>query len=261
MPTEPDRPDATLPKFARARTPAFRLDSSREDEGGIFTEFFRSGTAPQAAFDERFPRILSDIDVLRGTLTPGFSDLREARLNQVENARTRAVGNLRDSLARRRVLGSSFGDDQLIRAELEFAQEAANQEALTFLEELDANSRILAFESQQMFAALERELAELGISADFSVRTADLFSRNLQFENELAVEAAAESSSATGSFVGTGLGFVSRGLGIAASRGAFDDLFTSGAQFTGGSGSDVVSFAPELTGGSGSDVFSLSALA
>ena len=42
---------------------------------------------------------------LRAKVAPGMSDLRSARLAEIENARRSSVSNLRDNLARRRVLG------------------------------------------------------------------------------------------------------------------------------------------------------------
>lgn len=77
----------------------------------------------------------------------------------LESSRRRAIGNLRDNLQRRRVLGSSFGQDALTRAEAEFGlQEAqiAEQEDLISLDEKkyaqqDAFNRAGFLQSEKQF--------------------------------------------------------------------------------------------------------------
>lgn len=103
---------------------------------------------------------------------PGFGRLTEARLQQIENARSRAVGNLRENLARRRVLGSSFGRDALARTESEFAQQSERAAAQGFLQELDATNRLIQQRLNARQNTVQRELdavnsiinADLGLS-------------------------------------------------------------------------------------------------
>ncbi|MGI9491273.1 MAG: hypothetical protein ACR2QF_02485, partial [Geminicoccaceae bacterium] len=176
-----------------------------------------------------------------------FSQLRQARLAQVRNARDRSIGNLRDNLRRRRVLGSSFAEDALIRAEREFDEAGAAQEAQSFLEELDATQQLIGFESNQLFNALNRELAELGVVANFATATADLFSRNAQFESQLAAEEAA----ATGSFFGNIAGLLLGGgttLATAPPGSPFASLFSSGAAPATGAGATQIAGAPLAAG-------------
>lgn len=217
-------PTLPLIRGQRAQSPGFNIRSNDIGEGIFRTRLERAGTFPQRAFDERFPNILSGIDTLRGTLTPGFSQLRDARLQQVENARSRGIGNLRDSLSRRRVLGSSFGGDAQIRAEAEFAQAASQQEAQSFLEELEANTQLINLESEQLFNALNRELAEIGLATNFATQTSDLVSRNAQFERSLAAEEAAGRGQLQGNLLGLGVSSVFGGLDFARSAGAFGPL-------------------------------------
>ena len=220
-----------------ARTPAFSLSSSTGD-GSVSTSLRRLGTPEQQAFSARFPRILSDVDTLRGTIRPGFSDLRKARLAQVANARTAGLGNLRENLARRRVAGSSFANDASIRAEREFGELAAEQEAQSFLEELSANQQLLGFESEQLFNALERELAELGVTANFASSSADLFSRDQMFAANLAAQEAASRGEFFGDILGLALG---TGVGLA----------TGGPLFPSSAASSIGGGLATLGGGSG----------
>lgn len=140
---------------------------------------------------------------LRPGLGVGFTELRKAlspdalnvsltaRLKQIEDARTRSTGDLRENLARRRVLGSSFGQDALSRADAEFGRlseqavaetemakrEAAIQEAQTKLQEIDATKQLISEEF-----ALTRE----------SVNT---FINNLNVEAQIATQLASNATS------------------------------------------------------------------
>ena len=48
---------------------------------------------------------------LREQLTPGFGALTQARVDRLEHQKSKAVGDLRENLARRRIGGSSFAGD------------------------------------------------------------------------------------------------------------------------------------------------------
>lgn len=238
----------TLPSSYRIQAPGLRLVSS--NEGGTYqTKLIRTGSPEQTAYDERFPRLLTDIDKLRGTIKPGYSGLRDARLGEVENARSRAIGDLRDSLARRRVLGSSFGDAQQAQVEREFGQAREQAQAQSFLEELDANMKLIDLESNQIFSGLQRDMAELGIAANFGTQMSDLVARNAQFQQQLAAQEAAAASEGIGSLLGLGLG-TALTIGSSDSDSLFGQLFSSGASSAGSS-------ALFNSAGSGADTFTL----
>ena len=76
-------------------------------------------------------------------LKPGFGQVTDARVNTIQNAGKRAESDLRGNLARRRVLGSSFANDDISRTRAEFAQQEANARAQSYLEELDAQTRLI----------------------------------------------------------------------------------------------------------------------
>lgn len=75
---------------------------------------------------------------IRDRIAPGMSELRRVRLQEIEDARNRAVGNLRENMQQRRVLGSSFGQDALARAELEFGGAKERAAAESTLAEIEA---------------------------------------------------------------------------------------------------------------------------
>lgn len=114
----------------------------------------------------RFLDLYNDVGALRDTVTPGFSVLRDRRLEAVEHARSKGMGDLRDSIARRRVAGSSFANDSISRAESEYGKLRSDTEAQTFLEELDANMRLISQQqslgTSAMQALQNRFQTELG---------------------------------------------------------------------------------------------------
>jgi len=190
------------------RTPGFNLRSFQDQEK-TFNTLTRLDTPIQQAFAERFPRILQDLDKLRGTIKPGFSEFRQAGLANIANTFGRARGNLRDSAARRRIAGSSFATAELSRLAAEEGQAGAGFEAQSFLAELQANAELLSSEQANILQGIGTELAELGLVTGVGVQLADLVSRQTQFAQEFA----AKSAGGRGKLFGTLLGFAGSVLG------------------------------------------------
>lgn len=138
---------------------------------------------------DTFGNLAGEISGLRPRVAPGMSDLRRSRLAEVEAARSSAVGNLRENLARRRVLGSSFGQDALTRAENEFGMARDKVASESFLQELEATNQLI----QQEFAArrgqFQTGLDELNLEADLASKLAagatKVMSDNAQFLSAL----------------------------------------------------------------------------
>lgn len=164
-------------------TPGYTVDA-----GGNLT---RSGSAG-AAFDTRLPRILSDLDTTRAGTTPGFGALTAARVQSAKDAGAAGISNLRGDLARRKVLGSSFASDALSRAELEVGKAVGEAKAQSFLEELDAMTKILQQEYSTITGALQVNLAELGAGSQavaalngLSIDAQNLYAQQLAGQGQL----------------------------------------------------------------------------
>lgn len=84
---------------------------------------------------------------IRADVRPGFGRLTESAVQTIRNRRDEAVGNLRDSLARRRVLGSSFAEDAQARLEAEFAGLEEQTRAQAIIEEIGLTRDILTTEA------------------------------------------------------------------------------------------------------------------
>lgn len=139
---------------------------------------------------------------LRAKVTPGFSDLRASRLQEIENARQNAIGNLRENMARRRVLGSSFGNDALARAELEFGQAKEKTAAESFLQELDANNQLLQQEYTARRGQFQTGLDDLNLQADVATKLAAGATQQLGANARLEAELNAKEAAAKGKFFG-----------------------------------------------------------
>ncbi len=92
--------------------------------------------------------VFNDAGALKSKVAPGFSLLRDSRLGAINDAERARTSTLRDSLSRRRIAGSSFAEDTLSRTSAEFAKQRSDAEARTILEEIDATTNILNFQSE-----------------------------------------------------------------------------------------------------------------
>ena len=92
---------------------------------------------------------------LRDRVAPGYSQIRDVRRTALGDARTQGLGNLRNTLAQRRMAGSSFGNQALSGLEADYGRAMADSDAKTFLEEMDATQRIYAGEAAQATAAAQ----------------------------------------------------------------------------------------------------------
>lgn len=166
---------------------------------------------------------------------PGVSALRASRLQGVESARSRAISNLRENLARRGVAGSSFGGDVLTRADLEFQQEADRVRAETGLQEIGLQSELINQRLNTQLQTIQAELDQFNREAalagnigaqEIQAATANaaLAAETAQFNAQLEAQQAAGIGQALGTVAGGLAGFA-----LGGPQGAF-----LGAQIGGG---------------------------
>jgi hypothetical protein len=178
------------------------------DAGGLTSSFNKKKNAIQIQSSAERAGLVSSIadqflkqagltSDLRAKVAPGFSDLRAARLQEIENSRRAAIGNLRDNLARRRVLGSSFASDAETRAEIEFAQERDKVAAETFLQELDLSNKLIAQEFDLTRQSFGTKLSELNLQADVAAGLTAQASQVLQQSAALRAQLAQQKLSTT----------------------------------------------------------------
>lgn len=194
----------------------FRLQSF--DSGDITLE--RLGSIGQGLTATEIPRLFGDLKTLQGELRPGFGLFTDAAVQAVNNARQRTIGNLRADLARRRVLGSSFGQNTLAQAEAEFGQKEAEVRAQSLLAEIQATQNVIKTQFDAIQTQVTNELAELGLSGNF----ASALARGMQAAQSVFLQAKANE-------------VMARRAGSAKFWGDIGgDIFGSGSLFSGGSG-------------------------
>lgn len=144
-----------------------------------------------------------DIADLRGRVRPGFGELTQARVQAIRNRRRRSVGNLRENLARRRVLGSSFGQDAISRAESEFAQREAEARAKSFLQEFEATQNLLGREFELRRSGFQTLLDDLNFQSDLAARLAGAGGSSIAANARQQAELEAQRTGAQAGVLGT----------------------------------------------------------
>ncbi len=139
---------------------------------------------------------------LRESVAPGISALRTSRLQEIDNARNSAISNLRDNMARRRVLGSSFGNDTIARAELEFGKERERVAAESFLQELELSNNLINQEFEAGRAQFQTGLDELNLQADIGTKLAGVATQILGDNARLLASMNATEAAGAGKFFG-----------------------------------------------------------
>jgi len=178
----------------------------------------------------------NDINTLRQQFGPGFSQLRQAQLNQINSNRNSAIGSLQQNLQNRRVLGSSFAQDAINRTAAQYDQQQQQVIAQTYLQELAANQQLI----QQQYSAargqfqtgLDELNLEAGVASDLTTKATSSLSSAAETQAKLD----AQNAAGTGKFFG-GLGqMAGSALGSSTFTGGLSSLFGGGASSMGSIG-------------------------
>jgi hypothetical protein len=144
----------------------------------------------RTAFPQRFGSELGNLADLRGQVRPGFGRFTEAGVEAIRRARGDALGNARDQLARRRVLGSSFGGAQLASIEQAAGREEAEFRGRAILAEIEATFKIIDQEFVVKTQNFQFELDELGIATNLTQAFMGVLSQQAEIDKEIAAKAA-----------------------------------------------------------------------
>ncbi len=198
------------PKSGSSQAPLTNFRLPGFTGGGLSAVAGNDGSYSVAASPERFGLVgnvaglfgkqADEFGALRPSVAPGVSDLRAARLSEIEDARTRAVGNLRENLQRRRVLGSSFGQDTLARAENEFGQAKERVAAESFLQELELTNQLIQQQYEAGRQQYQTSLNELNLQADVGAKLAANASTTLGTNARFLAEMNAKEAASAGKF-------------------------------------------------------------
>lgn len=145
---------------------------------------------------------------LRDQVTPGFGRLTRARVEAIRNARGRAVGNLREELGRRRVLGSSFAQREIAGVEASFGQQEELARAESFIGELGLNTELLNQETAASINAATTVLNQLNLETNLAANLSAAASTNMNANLTAQAQAAAAQQESTDSFLAAIGGFI-----------------------------------------------------
>lgn len=115
----------------------------------------------------------------------GFGDFKSTTRRSFGDARSRAVGNLRESLGRRRVLGASFAGDAIARTRLSFLQEEQAALAKIETDELTFRAGVERDRSNFLTTQIQGELNEFQLASGFSDSLNQLELQRLEILAEL----------------------------------------------------------------------------
>ena len=127
------------------------INVSRNADTQGWIDRLLSGTATdEAAYTENLGRV-----------TPGFGELTNSRLTDVENKRYSDIGNLREQLAKRRVLGASFADNEIANRELMWQQERDKVIAESKIAEIEMTTNLIKQRSDTRLANVTQGLQQI----------------------------------------------------------------------------------------------------
>jgi len=149
--------------------------------GGLTGEFdkganeFRLERGPerQSAIDDLvagFRDRASEFRGLRERVRPGFGELTRTRVEAIRTAGARTVGNLREELTKRRVLGSSFAQREVTATESEFARQEESARAEAFIQELGLTAELIDEEFDATIAGLGTVLEQLNFETNIAAQ-------------------------------------------------------------------------------------------
>lgn len=231
--------------FGGGKTPQVTPTLPSFNAGGLSGSVGSNGSASVTAGPERtalvgglsntYATLGNEYGNLRGTVAPGFNDLLNARLTDINNQAHQAVGDLRQNLSSRRILGSSFGNDTIARTQLAASQLRDKTIADNFLQSLDANQKLLTQQYTAYANQFNSGLTELNLEADVASKLAgqgaDILNKTAQMNADLEAKSQAGAGQFLGTLIGTGAKLAPMfmgGAGGAAAGGAIDAAAMSG---------------------------------
>lgn len=179
-------PEDKIPKANlnfRIDTPQFNI---RRGEGSLK---LARGAEGQKAAGLR-SSLLGDLAGLQSQVRPGFGRLTQAAKKNTTDTFGKRRGNLRGQLARRRVLGSSFGEAEESSLALEEAQALEAAESRSLLQEIDASANLIDQQFKQTATAMQEDLQALGFLTGMQNTITSVLSDQAAIDKDIAVKQA-----------------------------------------------------------------------
>lgn len=152
---------------------------------------------------------------LNRDIAPLIGNLRTAGVDAIRGRSRRAIGDLRENLARRRIAGSSFAADAVSRAEAEFAKQEAEFGAQAGVKEFELNQQLaqmdadlLDKETQANIEGFQSQLNQMnlesGLAAQLSSQMSQLSAENARAIGDILAQFAAARAGIAGTAAGAG---------------------------------------------------------
>lgn len=98
---------------------------------------------------------------LLGQIAPGYGLLSQSAEQTLQNAKAKAVGDLQANLAKRRVLGSSFANDQLASVSNQYDQDIQAAKAQALVQELQLTQGVIQDRTNARLATANQALTQI----------------------------------------------------------------------------------------------------
>jgi hypothetical protein len=145
---------------------------------------------------------------LAKTVSPGFSLFRQAGLADIAGRGEASLSNLRDTLAQRRILGSSFANSSLSQANADIEKQRTDFIAQSYLAELDASNKLIQEQYtagvNQFKVGIDQANFEAGIAADLTKSANAAMASVATAQAQLDAQNAAGFGQLAGTALGTG---------------------------------------------------------
>ena len=175
--------------------------------------------APYFFSTTRSPEVQGYLDSLKGgigqandaltsninSLTPGFGAITQARLDAIHNAALKATSDLSGNLARRRVLGSSFGQNAVAQVTQQAGVDEANARAQSYLDELNAQNNLINTRLNNITALSKAELDQANFETTAGVNLMNGTMQTFQDNAGVIGQLAAANASGAGAALQTSL--------------------------------------------------------
>jgi len=160
---------------------------------------------------------IGDLQGFAGQLDPLMGAVTQAGVQSLRNTSRRTIGNLSQQLQRRRVLGSSFAQDAINRAQAEFGQREAELQSQMALQSLQAQAQLTDQANQARIQDVQSQIAQMnfesGLAAQLSGQATSALNANAQLNAQLQANLGQQETDLYGSVFGAGLTGLGRSLG------------------------------------------------
>lgn len=145
---------------------------------------------------------------LANTVDPGFSQFRKAGLRDISNTFKSNLSGLKQNLAQRGIAGSSFANSSITNAYATEAQNKADFEASSYIEELNSKFQLIqsqyAAQTQAYSTAITQSNIETATAAQLTASNNQIGASIAEANAQLTAQAQQGAGSFLGSIIGAG---------------------------------------------------------